>query len=174
MGSAHGLTATGAAFYVLSNTTAGQTPTVNDFFGSSFAPFDFDGDGRQDLAIGVDAREIDATNIAGEVVVLHNVGGRLSRSGGFTLSRATAGMIGPPVSGQYFGSRVRGGDWSGNGFDDLAVSLPFTDVGGQSSAGAMQVFYGTKSGLATNDQQFTANTLGATPYDNAVLGGYDY
>jgi hypothetical protein len=174
MGSTHGPTTSGALFWLLSNTTFGQSPAEFDYYGSSFAPFDFDGDGLLDLAIGVEGRDINAVDRAGEVVVLHNVGGRLSRSGGFVLSRATPGMFGPPVTFTYFGSLVRGGDWSGNGHDDLAVSVPYLPVSGKNEAGAMQVFYGMSSGVGTNDQQFTANTLGGTPYVGAFMGGYDY
>ncbi|HEY1741458.1 MAG TPA: hypothetical protein VGI86_22280 [Acidimicrobiia bacterium] len=173
-GSAHGLTADGALFYLLSNTTVGQTPAAHDYFGSSFTSFDFDGDGRPDLAIGVEERDVGGAASAGEVVVLHNVGGRLSRSGGFTLDRNTPGMIGPAGANQDFGALVRGGDWSGNGTDDLAVGLPDLVVSGHSAAGGMQVFYSAGSKLATNDQLFTANSLGGTPYTEATLGGYDY
>ena len=53
-GSSHGLTTDGVLFYLLSNTTFGQSPAMTDYFGSSFSTFDFDGDGRPDLAIGVE------------------------------------------------------------------------------------------------------------------------
>jgi hypothetical protein len=173
-GSAHGLTADGALIYLVSNTTVGQSPAAHDYFGSSFSAFDFDGDGRPDLAIGVEGRSIGGHATAGEVVVLHNVGGRLSRSGGFTVDRDTAGMIGPAGEDEEFGALVRGGDWSGNGKDDLAVSVPFLDLSGHTDAGAMQVFYSSGAGLATNDQLFTANSLGGTPYASGHLGGFDY
>ncbi len=172
-GSPWGPLTTNALFYLLANTTFGQTATAYDWFGSSFAAFDFDGDGRQDLAIGVEGRTT-SDAYAGEVVVLHNVGGRLSRSGGFTLERNDPGMVGPVAPQQYFGGLVRGGDWSGNGRDDLAVSIYGLKVGTALMAGGVEVFYGARGGVANNVQQFTANSLGGTPYTNAYLGGYDW
>ncbi len=174
-GARGGLTATGAAFYILSNITMGQTPAAGDGLASSLAAFDFDGDGRPDLALGVYFRKSLSLHAnAGEVVVLHNVGHRLSRSGGFVLDRDTPGMIGPSGTGEFFSMALAPGDFSGNGKDDLGVALPGLKVGTASAAGGMQVFYGTAGGLATNDQLFTApNPLGGTAVTNAFFGGYD-
>jgi hypothetical protein len=170
-GSAHGLTANGAAFYLLSNITNGQTPAANDQLAISLAPLDFDGDGRPDLALGVSGRTVNGHANAGEIVVLHNVGGRLSRSGGFTLNRDALNVIGPSGANQLFGMVLTAGDFSGNGAEDLAVSLPGLTVDTQSNAGGVQVFYGTKGGFATNDQLFTAPTLGGTAVQSALFGG---
>ncbi len=173
-GSTHGLSAAGAEFFLIDNTTQGQVSTALNYFASSLTPLDFDGDGRVDLAIGVEGHVAGAKNYAGEVVVLHNVGTRLSRAGGFVFDRDTAGMVGPSAIGQYFGARLIAGDFSGNGRDDLAVSLPGLQVSGRDFAGATQVFYGAPTGFATNDQQFTANTLGGTPVPGARLGGVEF
>ncbi len=173
-GSSHGPTTDGVLFWLLSNTTQGQSPEEFDYFGSSFAPFDFDGDGRMDLAIGVEGQDILSSSHAGEVIVLHNVGGRLSRSGAFQFDRGAPGLLGPAAPGENFGAKVRAGDWSGNGRDDLAVSVPYMTVSGKTNAGAVQVFYGAAFGLADNDQLFTANALGGTPYQDANMGSYDW
>jgi hypothetical protein len=170
-GSAHGLTANGAAFYLLSNITNGQTPAANDQLAISLAPLDFDGDGRPDLALGVSGRTVNGHASAGEIVVLHNVGGRLSRSGGFTLSRDTPGVIGPSAANESFGNVLTPGDFSGNGAEDLAVSLPGLTVDTQSNAGGVQVFYGAKGGFESNDQLFTAPSLGGTAVQSALFGG---
>ncbi|MDX3831040.1 FG-GAP-like repeat-containing protein [Streptomyces europaeiscabiei] len=52
-------------------------------------------------------------------------------------------------------------DYNGDGYRDLAVGAPGTDVGGASSAGAVVVLYGSKSGAsAANRSVITQNTTG--------------
>ncbi len=171
-GSRHGLTAHGAASYALSNITFGQAPAAGDELALSLAPLDFDADGRPDLALGVPGRTVGGHAAAGEVVVLHNVGGRLSRTGGFVVSRSTPHMIGPSAANERFGLLLAPGDFSGNGAADLAVSLPGLTVGGNANAGGVQVLYGARHGFATNDQLFDeANPLGGTAFEEQYFGG---
>ena len=151
--------------------TNGQSAVAGDELGISLAPLDFDGDGRVDLALGVPGRDVNGHSNAGEVVMLHNVGGRLSRSGGFVLTRDTSGMIGPGVNGERFGLLLAPGDYSANGATDLAVSLPgFTD-NTETHAGAVQVFYGSPAGFQTNDQLADASDLGGVALQDASFGG---
>ncbi|WP_371578500.1 FG-GAP-like repeat-containing protein [Streptomyces sp. NBC_01314] len=52
-------------------------------------------------------------------------------------------------------------DYNGDGYRDLAVGAPGTDVGSASSAGAVVVLYGSKSGAsAANRSVITQNTSG--------------
>ncbi|WP_327728518.1 FG-GAP-like repeat-containing protein [Streptomyces sp. NBC_00487] len=52
-------------------------------------------------------------------------------------------------------------DFNGDGYRDLAVGAPGTDVGSASSAGAVVVLYGSKSGVsAANRSVITQNTSG--------------
>lgn len=52
-------------------------------------------------------------------------------------------------------------DYNGDGYHDLAVGAPGTDVGNASSAGAVVVLYGSKSGAsAANRSVVTQNTSG--------------
>ncbi len=174
-GSAHGVTAAGSEFYLLSNTTNGQSPAANNQLGASLAAFDFDGDGHPDLAIGVPGRTVGGHAYAGEIVVLHGVRNRLSRDGGFVIDRDTLGVTGPSATNEDFGLVLTPGDFSGNGADDLAVSLPGLTVGGHAYAGGVQVFYGRRGGFGANDQLFTeANPLCGTAATNVFFGGYNY
>lgn len=52
-------------------------------------------------------------------------------------------------------------DYNGDGYHDLAVGAPGTEVGGASAAGAVIVLYGSKSGVsAANRSVITQNTSG--------------
>jgi hypothetical protein len=71
-------------------------------------------------------------------------------------------------------------DFDGNGVADLAVGAPGENVGAIADAGAVNVFYGFASGLATTSQLLLQNpeagdrfgaALTAAPFDAA--GNYD-
>ena len=54
-----------------------------------------------------------------------------------------------------------GGDFNGDGVADLAVGVPGEDVDGIQDAGAVNVLYGSATGItATGDQLFTQATPG--------------
>ena len=46
-------------------------------------------------------------------------------------------------------------DFNGDDFDDLAIGVPNEDVGGQVNAGAVNILYGSASGLTATNQLLT-------------------
>jgi hypothetical protein len=55
-------------------------------------------------------------------------------------------------------------DFNGDGFADLAVGIPYQEVGGEPEAGAVLVLYGSEQGLsASGHQLFTESTAGMLP-----------
>ena len=63
------------------------------------------------------------------------------------------GHTGQAASGAAASVRA---DFDDDGFADLAIGIPFEDVGGIAEAGAVNVLYGTASGLTgTGSQLFT-------------------
>ena len=50
-------------------------------------------------------------------------------------------------SGDQFGASLSSGDFDNNGFADLAIGVPFENVGSIVDAGATSVLYGTTGGL---------------------------
>ncbi len=143
-----------------------ETPGIDladefgDIFGARLAPGDFDGDGLDELAIGY-AESIGFAPLvqwAGAVVV---VGGLDAFIGGALGVQAQLwhqgidGISDEPESSDFFG-RVVVGDFDKDGYEDLAVGVPFEDFegGGHENNGALHVLYGGPGGLTASREQF--------------------
>ncbi|MEM7082845.1 MAG: dockerin type I domain-containing protein [Pseudomonadota bacterium] len=96
---------------------------TNDFFGAALATGDFDGDGYDDLAIGVPEENLTGAVNAGAVAVLFGSSNRLTNRDEFiSLSSATISLA--TSFDDKFGSALAVGDFDGDGIDDLAASAP--------------------------------------------------
>jgi hypothetical protein len=134
-----------------------------DFFGFSLAAGDFDGDGKGDLAVGVQNEDIEAVPVfgAGAVHIIYGSASGLSDAGNAVFHQDTPGMNETAEDGDGFGWAVAAGDFNGDGFDDLAVAVPFENLGTLSNTGAIQVMYGGEGGLsASGDQVFHQESTG--------------
>ena len=116
---------------------------------------DFDNDGFIDLAVGVPGESIGAIQRAGAVNVLYGAAGGLAGAGGQLFSQDAADVAGTAEADDRFGAALAAGDFNNNGFADLAIGVPFEDIGASFQAGAVNVLYGAAGGLAAaGDQQF--------------------
>jgi hypothetical protein len=129
------------------------TPESGDSFGWSMSAGDVDGDGYQDLAIGVWGEAIGSVRYAGGVHVLHGRSGGLTGTGSQFFDRGTAGVPGELQEFDEFGSRLLLRDVNGDGRADLHVA-------GAMSPGVRLL--GSASGVTTT---------GATTVSDAVLHG---
>lgn len=127
-----------------------------DFFGNSVASGDFNGDGFDDLAVGVQYEDFGAIQ-DGAVNVIYGSSAGLddvpaADGTGWNdqfWNQNTPGVLGAAGDFDYFGSAVAAGDFDGDNVDDLAVGVP----GESAYAGAVNVFYGSGVGLtAAGDQ----------------------
>lgn len=123
----------------------------NDRFGFSLTAYDFDGDGSEDLAIGVPYEDIRSIRDAGAVNVIYGTPGVGYGYGGSFGGLTKAGsqqwyqgsIKGLPEAGDKFGFAVAAGNFDGDEFDDLAIGVPYEDVGSITDAGVVNVLYGS-------------------------------
>ena len=144
-GSSTGLMATGRQFWTVVSPGIGGSPHEFAYFGRSLASGDFDGDGFDDLAIGVpndNSRRGDIQWAAGAVNVIYGSSTGLTATGSQVWTQSSGGIGGSPEEGDYFGTSLASGDFDGDGFADLAVGVPGEDFRAIANAGAVNVIDG--------------------------------
>lgn len=145
----------------------------NDRFGRPLASSDFNGDGFEDLAIGIPdeglegVRDVGTIREVGAVSVLYGSENRLTAQNDQQWHQNSPGVLGAAERSDHFGAALAAGDFDGDGFGDLAVGVPdeglegVQDVGTIDRVGAIGVFYGSPAGLTANgDQQWHQDSPG--------------
>ena len=113
-----------------------------DIFGYSLAVGDYNGNGCDDLAVGAPGEMLQTIANVGEVdVFFGNEIEGLYWHAGQTINQGGA-YGGALEADDYFGFALAAGNFNKDKYDDLAVGIPYEDVGSNSNAGAVQVFYG--------------------------------
>ncbi|HNB54793.1 MAG TPA: VCBS repeat-containing protein, partial [Anaerolineales bacterium] len=129
-------------------------PETLDRFANALIAADFNGDGADDLAVGVPFQDGTESN-QGFVQVFYSNGAMLFTDG---QQLWTQGLVeGVPETDDYFGFSVTAGDYDGDGFADLVAGVPFEDAMVEAvlqvDAGALNVIYGAGSGLSADGNQ---------------------
>jgi hypothetical protein len=149
-GSPTGLTATGDQLWHQDSSGIADGGEEGDRFGTSLTAGDFDGDGFDDLAVGVPREDLGGKANAGAAHVIYGSAAGLTAAGSQRWHKDKPGIGGDADKGDVFGSALTAGDFGGNGFDDLAVGVP----GDTDDWGSVKVIYGSAGGLTTNDQNW--------------------
>ena len=134
---------------------------------SGVARGDFNGDGVADLAVGVPLEDIGNVRDAGAVNVIYGSATGLTVGGGSTgvprnqfWHQNSPGVLEAAGTDDYFGWSLAAGNFNGDDYSDLAIGVPYEDIGDISNAGVVQVLFGSATGLtATDDQSWDMRDL---------------
>ncbi|MFL5797663.1 MAG: integrin alpha [Actinomycetota bacterium] len=152
-GSATGLAPAGNQFWTQASPGVPTDPQAGGRFGAALAAGDFNGDGFTDLAIGVPGQTVDAVTEAGVVIVLYGTPAGLTSSGSQLFDQNSELMQENAESSDHFGATLAAGNFGRTGEDDLAIGVSDESVGAVTDAGAVQVVYGSITGLSQNGNQ---------------------
>jgi len=156
-----GLTLGGQQRFSQATSGVGGSSQYDDRFGSALAVGDFDGDGFDDVGVGIEGEDSDNKIDSGAVAVLYGSGSGIRAVGDIRFSQNTGGVPNSNEEGDLFGASLISGDFDDDGYDDLAIGIPGEDLGGVNDAGAVLVVYGSPGGLRPgNSTLFHANRPG--------------
>ena len=123
------------------------TPEVGEQFGTGLAVGDFNGDGYDELAISA-PNDIVAGKTSGSVHVLYGSSQGLTASTN-QLFNKDLNLSGTPDDGDAVGWALTAGDFNGDTYDDLVISLLTDDVGNVQGVGKVLILYGSCCSIAT-------------------------
>lgn len=108
-----------------------------DFLGSAVAGVgDLNGDGYADFAVGVPGHDIELRNEGAVAVYFGRPGPLPSEPALFLVGRSRD---------ESFGTAIAGGDFNGDGYADLAIGAPGSNLG-EVNGGAVFIFHGGPGG----------------------------
>jgi hypothetical protein len=185
-GSAQGLTNLFNTYLTQDTILGAGAAEDGDRFGESLAAGDFDGDGRDDLAIGSPGEDAETANAAGEVTVVPHTGlvnVMFGSSSGLigpaqSFSPATPGACCVSGANAHYGASLAVGDFDGDGVEDLAIGAPFATVSVDHEeviiAGSVHQLRGeTNTGLVLDGQNYLTEqdfTTRTKPHSGELFG----
>ena len=100
----------------------------------------------------------------------------LTSAGNQYWRQGSDGVQGIREQGDQFGFSASAGNFGSGSQDDLALGVPFEDLDGPVDAGAVNVLYGSATGLSADDDQLwdqKSDGIGGVAEDADRLGRSD-
>ncbi|TAH37177.1 MAG: hypothetical protein EYC70_09360 [Planctomycetota bacterium] len=150
-----GLTSVGASFWHQDVPGIDSAPTNIEKFGAALAAGDFDGNGRDDLAIGVPYDFIAGSASPGAVHVLYGLPAGLGVADDEYWHEDVPGVYDVAESQDQFGAALAAGNFDGDAYADLAIGVPGEGSGEfYDLHGAVHVFMGSVDGLSNFEKSY--------------------
>lgn len=149
----------------------GGEPEAGDNFGTALAVANFGRGDRADLAIGIPYK-----SKGGKVLVLYGSAFGLRAVGNRLWSQGSPGIDGLPESSDRFGDALAAGDFTGDGFAELAVGVPNEDIRKRGRdarfAGGVNIIRGSRFGLTTARDEFWSQDTSTS--EGAIEGASEF
>jgi subtilisin family serine protease len=119
-----------------------------EHIGDSVASGDIDGDGVDEVVVGSPGADDGGAIDSGQISIVQAGGSGPFALGISVIGQDSSGVWGSSEDGDAFGGAIAIDDFDGDGYDDVAVSMMGDSINGADSAGAVNVFYGSASGVS--------------------------
>jgi hypothetical protein len=163
-GGTGGLTASGNQLWSQDSGGIPDSGEVVDLWGASLAAANVGKSTQADLIVGAPLETPGSTNFnaactgplgcAGQITVIYGASGGLTSSGARAFNQNSSGVPDAAEFDDEFGSAVAAGNFGKSAHADVAVGVPFEDIGAIASAGAINVLFGSTTGLTGTGAHF--------------------
>jgi len=163
-GSPTGLTSTGNQRWLQDSPGVIGASETGDHFGWDVAAAEMGNGAGADLAVGVPGEDLGSGNSikdAGAVTVLYGSPTGITSVGNQFWNQNSTDVLGDSGTSDQFGTSLAAADLGNTAEADLAVGVPGDKVGTKSNVGAVNVLYGSPTGLlATGNQLWSQDSAG--------------
>jgi hypothetical protein len=140
----------------------------------AWQPFDFNGDGYRDLAVGAIGAFKGGVSGAGAVTVLYGGSSGLSQPRRQTIHLGLAWVPDVAEANDDFGYAVASGNFDGDGYADLAVGSPGEDPTASSWGGTVTLLFGGATGFSTGARYGSPKRDGSCNTFGGILTSGDF